>query len=78
MAKSWDALSLDVIRKSFKCCGLSVAVDGLEDDEIHYTKAGEVAELGRQAITSETEALFRGDTPTQGPTEEDTLLEDQY
>lgn len=44
-------------------------MDGLEDDEIHYTKAGEVAELGRQAITSETEALFRGDTPTQGPTE---------
>ena len=30
--ESWDEVSDDLIRKSFKCCGVSTKIDGSEDD----------------------------------------------
>ena len=30
--ESWDEVSEDLIRKSFKCCGISTNIDGSEDD----------------------------------------------
>ncbi len=35
---AWDSLSSDMILKSFKVCGVSNAVDGSEDGEIHCFK----------------------------------------
>jgi len=30
--ESWDEISLRLIRSAFKCCGISVEMDGSEDD----------------------------------------------
>ena len=31
----WNSISTDVIKKSFKCCGVSIATDGSEDHLVH-------------------------------------------
>ena len=31
---AWEKVEPSLIRKSFKCCGISVKTDGTEDDEI--------------------------------------------
>jgi hypothetical protein len=31
---AWEKVDPSLIRKSFKCCGISVETDGTEDDEI--------------------------------------------
>ncbi|CAI2179361.1 1654_t:CDS:1, partial [Funneliformis geosporum] len=31
---AWDSINVEKIKKSFKCCGISVAKDGTEDDFI--------------------------------------------
>ncbi|CAI2195245.1 15648_t:CDS:2, partial [Funneliformis geosporum] len=31
---AWDSINIEKIKKSFKCCGISVAKDGTEDDFI--------------------------------------------
>ena len=38
--ESWASLSSEVIKKSFKVCGLNLAVDGSEDPLIHCFKEG--------------------------------------
>ena len=35
--------SQDIVIKSFRCCGISVKVDGTEDKEIHCIKDGGIA-----------------------------------
>ncbi|KAH7711885.1 pogo transposable element with KRAB domain-like protein [Aphelenchoides avenae] len=37
---AWDAVSEEVIIRSFKACGISTALDGSEDDLIHCLKEG--------------------------------------
>jgi hypothetical protein len=32
--ESWDDVSSDLIKKSFKCCGVSTKLDGSEDDQL--------------------------------------------
>ncbi|CAG8685559.1 9006_t:CDS:1, partial [Cetraspora pellucida] len=32
--RAWDAIDTQLIQNSFKCCGISVATDGSEDDLI--------------------------------------------
>lgn len=41
---AWESVSAEIIKKSFKVCGINVAVDGSEDDRIQAFKApgGEV------------------------------------
>ncbi|KAF7641570.1 hypothetical protein LDENG_00277240 [Lucifuga dentata] len=48
----WDKLDNDMIRKSFKVCGLSVATDGSEDSLIHCFKEGQPCSTGREALTA--------------------------
>ena len=43
VVKGWKAVSTELIIKSFKVCGISVAVDGTEDDQIHCLKPGGTA-----------------------------------
>jgi hypothetical protein len=31
---AWEKINPSLIRKSFKCCGISIKTDGTEDDEI--------------------------------------------
>lgn len=56
--KAWAAIEVDVIKRSFKSCGISVKIDGSEDEEIHCTKASGVAAEARAEITKGTAALL--------------------
>ncbi|KAG7170548.1 Pogo transposable element-like 67 [Homarus americanus] len=41
VAKSWDAIQVEVITKSFKKCGISNTTDGEEDDMLWRSSDGE-------------------------------------
>lgn len=38
IVNAWETLSTDLIKKSFKICGITVTNDGTEDQEIHCFK----------------------------------------
>src|SRR3954452_24935987 len=43
---SWDAVDVNLIRRSFKCCGISNKRDGTEDDWIfNYDRLGQANKL---------------------------------
>lgn len=48
---AWDKLDKDMIRESFKACGLSVKSDGSEDDLILCFREGQPCAAGREALT---------------------------
>ena len=40
---SWNAVDVNLVRRSFKCCGISNKRDGTEDDWIfNYNRLGQV------------------------------------
>ena len=42
VGESWNEVNSHIIRKAFKCCGISVAMDGSEDDLVFdYEALGE-------------------------------------
>uniref|UniRef100_A0A8P4FYH3 HTH CENPB-type domain-containing protein n=2 Tax=Dicentrarchus labrax TaxID=13489 RepID=A0A8P4FYH3_DICLA len=47
---AWDGLDEDLIRESFKVCGLSVKSDGSEDDLIRCFGDGQPCARGREAL----------------------------
>lgn len=47
---AWDQLPKDLIIKSFKGCGLTTALDGSEDDEIHCFKSDGPIPTGRNLL----------------------------
>ncbi|XP_044043446.1 uncharacterized protein LOC122871912 [Siniperca chuatsi] len=47
---AWDKLDQDMIRESFKVCGLSVKSDGSEDDLILCFREGQPCAAGREAL----------------------------
>ena len=47
---AWDKLDVDMIKKSFKVCGLSVNTDGSEDDLILCFREGQPCAAGREAL----------------------------
>ena len=53
----WEALPTEIVKKSFRECGISVHTDGTEDGEIHCLKEGEVAADARKTIERDTAAL---------------------
>ena len=55
--QSWSQLSTENIIKSFNCCGLNLANDGMEDDFIHCLKKGQPCEAGRQKLNSQLSIL---------------------
>ena len=63
ICKSWNAVDKDVIRNSFKICGLTTALDGSEDTTIHCFKDKDMAfglDLLREARSKQqTEAELR-------------------
>uniref|UniRef100_A0A914DMW1 DDE-1 domain-containing protein n=1 Tax=Acrobeloides nanus TaxID=290746 RepID=A0A914DMW1_9BILA len=63
IVEAWKGLSNECIAKSFKACGITNAVDGSEDDEIHCFKANGAIPSGRillqQArLAKETDSLM--------------------
>ena len=72
---AWNDISCETIRKSFKSCALTTALDGDEDDQIHCFKPKEnpfVAILGDIAEATPTEMLI--DEDEEGDEEIDVLL----
>ena len=68
----WEALPIELIKKSFRACGVSVNIDGTDHGEIHCLKPGRVAVEAREAITTETATLF---SSIQDRDEEDPLAD---
>jgi len=56
--KAWEVVPTEVVKKSFRACGISVSVDGSEDDEIHCIKEGGVAAAARPDIARSTATLL--------------------
>ena len=54
---AWSQLSKENIIKSFKCCGLNLANDGMEDNFIHCLKMGQPCETGSQKLNSQLSIL---------------------
>ena len=59
--KAWESVSQDIVIKSFRCCGISVEVDGTEDKEIHCIKDGGIATEAFAEISQRTAALLATD-----------------
>jgi hypothetical protein len=47
---AWDNVSTEIIKNSFKLCGISNRIDGSEDDLIQCFKSGEPCEGGREIL----------------------------
>ena len=56
--EAWNSVTSDVIRKSFRVCGISVNPDGSEDCDIHTIKEGEIAAAASPVIQEQTETLL--------------------
>ena len=61
MKKAWESVSQDTVIKSFRCCGISVKVDGTEDKEIHCIKDDGIATEAFGEISQRTAALLATD-----------------
>lgn len=55
--KAWEQVSREVIVKSFQVCGVSVSIDGKEDEEIHCLKNNGIATGARAEISEKTRHL---------------------
>ena len=42
--RSWSEIPAEMVRKSFKTCGISNALDGTEDDEVYADDMPELAD----------------------------------
>ena len=50
IVKAWDSIPKEAISKSFKTCGVTNAVDGSEDNEIHCFKPDGPVPTGRDLL----------------------------
>ena len=57
VSESWASLLAEVIKESFKSCGLKINVDGSEHDAIHCFKESQPCAAGRQMLKSQMEVL---------------------
>ena len=48
--EAWNSLSNDVIKSSFKRCGLNTSVDGSEDHLIHCFKDNQTCSTGAERL----------------------------
>ena len=74
---AWEAVSEDVVRKSFRVCGITVNPDGSEDSEINCLKENGVAHDARCEIELETAVLERGEQVESGDPFADEEDEDE-
>ena len=69
--KAWRELSPELIKKSFRACAVTLAVDGVEDDTITCMKEGHPADAAKSLLLVETQKLLKR-------TMEDDLDEDPF
>lgn len=59
IAAAWKEIPKDTIIRSFRCCGLTTALDGSEDDQLHCFKLPDLRDgprlLAEARINSEVE-----------------------
>jgi len=53
IATAWEELPEELISKSFKTCGITTAIDGSEDDQIHYFKPEGAIPTGLDSLRKE-------------------------
>ena len=56
--EAWSSVSTEVVKKSFISCGISVNVDGSEDQEVHCLKDNEIAAADKTDIQQATVSLL--------------------
>ena len=79
MKEAWKKLSKQVIQDSFKVCGMTVAVDGTEDDSISCMKEGRPAAAAKPAFLTASQALLESEDDSTDPFADlDTEPEDDY
>lgn len=67
---SWDAISIDTIKKSFLSCAITLSTDGSKDDEIHCFKEGQPCADGKILLSEELKKLEAESDPSD-PFEEE-------
>ena len=76
---AWSQLSKENIVKLFKCCGLDLANDVMEDNFIHCLKKGQPCKAGRQKLNFQLSILVdKSDAmnPFISPSNEDDVNEE--
>ncbi|MCP4473195.1 MAG: hypothetical protein GY821_01185 [Gammaproteobacteria bacterium] len=59
--KSRESLSLELIKASFKYCGISNAIDGSEDDDIHCFKPTGPCPMGWEILKEKMKDILEND-----------------
>ncbi len=59
--QAWKRLPTDLIKGSFRSCGVTVSVDGVEDDVITCMKEGKEAFPAKPLILTQTQQLLKDD-----------------
>jgi hypothetical protein len=76
--ESWDAIDSNMIRRSFKCCGISNAVDGTEDGLIFdFNKVERINNTGR-GIEEDVENDDRENEGDNDNSESESETENDY
>ena len=76
---AWSQLSKENIVKLFKCCGLDLANDVMEDNFIHCLKKGQPCKAGRQKLNFQLSILVDESdamNPFISPSDEDDVNEE--
>ena len=69
---SWESVSAEMIKNSFKSCAITTPIDGSEDDEIHCFHPAQPCSEGRSLLEQETEKLSQTEAViTDDPFERD-------
>ena len=61
IVNAWADLDTEIVRKSFKVCGLNLVVDGSEDSLIHCLKEGQPCHAGLEVFNSQLSILSEPD-----------------
>ena len=78
--ESWDSVDTNMIRRSFKCCGVSNSLDGSEDSLIFdFNKVQEINNRGKgieeNEISSESES--ESGSESESKSDDESGLEDE-
>jgi TATA-binding protein-associated factor Taf7 len=80
--ESWESIDTNMIRRSFKCCGVSNSLDGSEDNLIFdFNKVEEVNNRGKGIEENESNSESESETESDnesGSEDEDNGSEDDY
>ena len=59
--KSWEQISPETIKTSFKSCAFNLAIDGAGDEKIHCFKEGQPCHKGKEILESQFSILTEKD-----------------